>query len=136
MKLQKIGDQLLRPYDADTTEWMADMPIGSVVTLAIEEKRSNDQNSLSHTDYLRIGNHTGISAHEARMICKLTIGVPILRERSKKFKAFYDLSLKQLSYTDKLAAMEFVPVTRIMSKKQMTLYLEQVRAQYAICGLL
>ena len=64
-------------------------------------------------------------------MCKLHFGVPILRAEDEHFREFYDGALKRLTYEQKMAAMEYVPVTSIMSKAQLSRYLEDMRESFA-----
>ena len=102
-------------------------------------KRSDRQN---RTQRLWLGeiaeqldDHT---AEEWRAYCKLTIGVPILREQNDKFRERYDAVVKPLTYEQKLALMTEpldMPVTRIMTTRQKTLYLDAMHQRFAEQGV-
>ena len=97
--------------------------------------RSGSQNNISHKWYaqlameLREDDATGWKCY-----CKLHHGVPILRTEDPAFKEFYDTAIIGLGYEDKLKTMRFVPVTSIMSKTQLTKYLESVRDDFYARG--
>ena len=79
-----------------------------------------------------------ITAAEARAYCKLTIGVPILREQNEAFRLRYDEILKPLSYEQKLAIMSEplnLPVTSLMSTKQLTEYLDGIIRHFGQQGI-
>jgi hypothetical protein len=66
---------------------------------------------------------------------KLTIGVPILRAENDAFRAFYDRALKPLAYPEKVAAMEYVPVTSQMTVPQMRAFMDAIQRQGAEQGV-
>ena len=94
--------------------------------------RSLDQNAISHAWYEQLARE--LPEDDARgwkRMCKLHFGVPILRAEDEHFREFYDGALKRLNYEQKLAAMEYVPVTSIMTKAQLSRYLEDMQASFA-----
>lgn len=66
------------------------------------------------------------TADEVQREWKLRIGVPILRSECADFRDFYDTALKPRTYEQKLKAMEFVPVTSIMTVPQMSAFMNAV----------
>lgn len=106
-------------------------PEGFIVTVS-EPTRSLEQNSKSHTWYAEIAQALPESdANGWKRYCKLHHGVPILRAEDAEFKAFYDAAMKRaLSYEQKLQAMDFVPVTSIMTKGQLSRYFDAVQADF------
>ena len=98
--------------------------------------RSLDQNSISHAWYEQI-------ARELReddiigwkCYCKLHHGVPILRAEDDEFREAYDAVIKRLTYEQKLIAMKHWPVTSIMTKQQLSAYLESVQADFKARGV-
>lgn len=99
--------------------------------------RSLDQNAISHAWYeqiareLREDNALGWKAY-----CKLHLGVPILRMDDEEFKKFYDGAIKGLTYEQKLEAMKYIPVTSIMSKMQLSMYLEAMQEDFFKRGVM
>ena len=94
--------------------------------------RSLDQNALSHEWYAQLSRE--LREDDAlgwKCYCKLHHGVPILRAEDAEFREFYDQSIKLLDYEKKLAAMKFLPVTSLMTKPQLSKYLEAVRSDFA-----
>jgi hypothetical protein len=110
------------------------------MTITDGAPRSKAQNRLLHKWMGEIANQKGdLSADEARAYCKLTIGVPILRQQNAAFKERYDEILKPLSYEQKLAIMSEplnLPVTSLMSTKQLTEYLEAIIRHFGEQGIL
>ena len=101
------------------------------VTVRTGKARSLDQNAISHAWYqqvareLREDDELGWKAY-----CKLHHGVPILRAEDADFREFYDGALIGLTYEQKREAMKFVPVTSLMTKPQLSKYLEAVQADF------
>jgi hypothetical protein len=93
--------------------------------------RSLDQNAISHCWYDQMAREDRqYDTQGHRRYCKLHHGVPIMRAEDSEFRAFYDSALLKLTYEQKLAAMDFVPVTSQMTKPQLSKYLEAVQADY------
>ena len=98
--------------------------------------RSLSQNSIGHVWYGQIARELREdSVLGWRCYCKLHHGVPILRTEDDKFREFYDGSLKLLTYEKKIKAMEFVPVTSLMTKEQKSAYLVAVQADFMARGV-
>ena len=100
------------------------------------QARSLDQNAISHAWYgqiareLREDDEAGWKAY-----CKLHHGVPILRAEDDEFKKFYDTAIKGLDYEQKLVAMKYMPVTSIMTKPQLSAYLEEMQKDFRQRGV-
>lgn len=101
------------------------------VSMKAGTARSLDQNAISHAWYgqmareLREDDEAGWKAY-----CKLHHGVPILRTEDEDFRDFYDAAVLGLTYERKREAMKFVPVTSLMTKPQLSKYLEAVQADF------
>jgi hypothetical protein len=113
--------------------------IPCAVTIAHGGKRSLKQNRLQRQWLNEIAEQLGDrTPEEVRGYCKLTIGVPILRAEHETFCARYDAIVKPLPYEDKLALMmeplDF-PVTRLMTTKQATAYLDGVHRHFSEMGV-
>lgn len=101
------------------------------VSVRAGKDRSLDQNALSFAWYEQLARE--LKEDDAlgwRAYCKLHHGIQILRAEDDEFRQFYDSSLKKLSYEQKLTAMKFVPVTSLMTKQQLSAYLEAVQADF------
>lgn len=94
--------------------------------------RSLDQNAISHCWYEQLARE--IKDEDAlgwKSFCKLNFAVPILRAEDEAFREFYDGAIKSsLSYEEKLQAMKFVPVTSLMTKPQLSKYLEEMQRHF------
>ena len=79
------------------------------------------------------------TAEEWRGYCKLRFGVPIMRAADEEFMEKYDRLIKPRSYEEKIELMmepmDF-PVTRIMTTRQKTKYLDAVREHFEGQGVL
>ena len=109
----------------------------TVTIKAGEPKRSDKQNRLLWQWFKDAEEQGDMTATEQRAFCKLTIGVPILREDNEDFRFQYDELIRPLEYIDKLALMLppiELPVTSLMSVKQKTRFLDQVWHHYSGLG--
>lgn len=79
------------------------------------------------------------TAEELRAYCKLTIGVPIMRESSEEFREKYDAIIKPHTYEEKLTMMaeplDF-PVTRLMRTSEKTRYLDSMNEHFTGQGVI
>ena len=102
----------------------------------VDEKRSQDQNSLSHALYTQVAAQLDDqSVADVRAQCKLEHGVPILRAGDDKFRESYDKIVRPHDYETKLEFMAWFPVTSLMGKKQFTEYLDTVIRHYSQQGV-
>lgn len=102
------------------------------------KRRSVEQNRLQRRLINEIAEQTGQTPEEVRAFCKLTLGVPILRAESEVFAEKYDRLIRPRSVAEKLELMaepfDF-PVTRLMTTKQKTAYLDAILAHFAGLGV-
>lgn len=102
-------------------------------------KRSARQNRLNRQWMLDIAAQLdGWGAENARGYCKLHFGIPILRADDEAFCREYDALVRPLPYEHKLKLM-MVPfdfgVTRRMTTKQQTAYLDAVHRHFSEQGV-
>lgn len=98
--------------------------------------RSTDQNAISHAWYEQLAREL----HEDdalgwKCYCKLHHGVPILRAEDEDFRTAYDATINGMSYEQKLQAMRLLPVTSLMTKKQISKYLEAMQGDFERRGV-
>lgn len=100
-------------------------------------KRTLDQNAQAHVWYQQI-----FDADKQESLlgwewyCKLHHGVPILRADSEAYRAFYNRAiLNTFTYEEKLEAMEFTPVTRMMDKDQFQRYFAALQSDFEKRGI-
>lgn len=101
--------------------------------------RSLDQNRLAFKWYGEIAEQLGdMSLESYRAHCKLHFGVPIRRE-DDDYREGYDRVIRPMDYEDKLKVMgtplDF-PVTRDMTTKQMSRYLDAIYTEFTGRGVL
>lgn len=100
---------------------------------------STKQNKTQFMWFKEISEQKGdTTAQEVRAYCKLVIGVPILREQNEAFRIRYDEVLKPLSYEMKLSIMGEpfnLPVTSLMSTKQMSEYMDAIFRHFSSQGI-
>jgi len=101
------------------------------VTIKTGKDRSLDQNAILHAWITQIANELREqTAAQIKAECKLVYGVPILRAEDEEFREFYDRAIKWMTYEQKLDAMAFVPVTSIMTVKQLSQFLTGMQEGY------
>ncbi len=115
-------------------------PLPLTVSLSKGGVRTLKQNKLQRLWLGEIADQLGDqSAEDIRGYCKLTIGVPILRAENESFRERYDAVVKPLPYEQKIALMmeplDF-PVTRLMTTKQHTAYLDGVHRHFSERGIM
>ena len=96
-----------------------------------DKKRSPNLNALSHVWYAKVSRVEGEYTPEGvKCECKLRFGIPIMME-DPDFAAFYDSAIGHLTYEQKIKAMRFIPVTRLMKTKPMMRYMKHLQSEYA-----
>ena len=111
-----------------------EQPFPFKMGLTDRDKRSVEQNRLmwmwmnEAADQLK-----EYTATEYQAYCKLHFGVPILRGEDENFREDYDNVLRPLTYEQKLKVMGppiSVPITSLMTTKQLTRFLDDVYAHF------
>ena len=102
------------------------------VTINTGKKRGINQNFVSHGWYSKISKEEAeYTPEQVKCLCKLHLGVPILRAENEEFSADCEGMLDPLSYEMKLRVLQFFPVTSRMNTTQMKRYMEDMRNHYA-----
>ena len=109
------------------------------VSIAKGATRSTEQNRLQRKWLAEISEQLGDRTPEqVRGYCKLTMGVPILRQEHEVFREKYDRIVKPHPYEEKIEMMmeplDF-PVTRLMTTRQKTRYLDHMFHHFAAQGV-
>ena len=101
--------------------------------------RSLEQNALAYKWHREASEQLkDYSAEDYRAYCKAYFGVPIMCAASDEYRRQYDLIVRPHSYEDKLALMKKpidFPVTRAMTVKQMSEYLDACYQHYRGLGV-
>ncbi|OGT59746.1 MAG: hypothetical protein A3E01_04595 [Gammaproteobacteria bacterium RIFCSPHIGHO2_12_FULL_63_22] len=106
-------------------------------TWTTNKPRSTDQNAISHAWYAQLATELRDDDELGwKCYCKLHHGVPILRAESDEFREAYDAAIKGLTYEQKLKVMRLLPVTSLMSKAQLSKYLEAVQDDFEKRGVI
>jgi len=108
------------------------------VTITAGASRTGMQNRLSFRWYQDIARQLGDrTTSEARAECKLAFGVPLLCAENEAFRLSWERTTGHLTYADKLAAVEAfdLPVTRLMTVKQMTAYMDAIVRHWLPLGV-
>jgi hypothetical protein len=101
-----------------------------------EKRRSLEQNNFSHAWYEQIA--LELPQDDVlgwKCYCKLHHGVPILRAENTEFKEAYDNTIKGMTYEQKIQVMRILPVTSLMTKPQLSAYLEAVQQDFLKHGV-
>lgn len=107
------------------------------VTITNGAARRDRQNRLAQRWFTDVSRQKEDETHEeVRAYCKLHFGVPILRAENEAFRQSYDRTMRPLDYETKLAAMKNldIPVTRLMTVKQMTAFMDEVQRYWSGLG--
>lgn len=130
---------LTGPQDVAAIARRADW-LGYPCTVSIRRGagRSNAQNRLAQQWAADVSAQLGDRTPEqVRGHFKLHHGVPIRRE-DEAYAAIYDRVLRPLPYDDKLLCMMVpidMPVTRDMTKAELTRYLDSIQSEFAPMGV-
>lgn len=124
-----------QPAKLKMLAYVSNLPVREINPLIIkvgeDEIRSLDQNSISHAWYQQIANELrDDDVLGWKSYCKLNFGVPILRAENNEFRQAYDDVIKAMSYEQKLKIMRLLPVTSLMTKKQLSTYLETMQEEF------
>lgn len=95
------------------------------------ETRTSLQNRTIHGWYNELAG--ALKEYDAvgyRCFCKLNFGVLIMRTEDAEFKTVYDNVIRPLSYEKKIEAMKILPVTSLMSTKQLSAYIDAIKDYY------
>ncbi|KAA0970282.1 hypothetical protein FPY71_07080 [Aureimonas fodinaquatilis] len=121
------------------TALIASRPLPFTAEVVKGKRRSVEQNRLQRRLLNEIAAQTDQTHEEVRALCKLTIGVPILRAGSELFAEKYDRLIKPMPYERKLEMMaepiDF-PVTRLMNTAQKTAYIEGIYRVFSEQGVI
>lgn len=107
------------------------------ISIKTGKARTLPQNDITHVWYGQIARE--LPEDDAlgwRCYCKLHHGVPIMRAEDDEFRSMYDSVIKGRTYEEKLLMMKYLPVTSLMSRKQLSAYAEAVQADFRARGVM
>ena len=120
-------------YEAQRTrfiEWLLGQDLPLTITATKGRKRSIEQNRLQRLWVKEASEQLdGWLPEDVRGFCKLHFGVPILCAQNEEFQKKYERIIRPLAYQQQIELMKIpldLPVTRIMTVKQKTEYLDQM----------
>lgn len=122
---------------SELVEWMGHLgEQGFPMTVSFTDGavRSNPQNRTIHMWFGEIAKQTHESTDQVKRECKFYQGCPILMEDDPQFVAFIN-NLSGLTVEQKIAAMDYVAVTSIMTTPQMQRMCDAVHRKYAAQGI-
>ena len=115
-------------------EWVEGMPIPFTLTVKEGKVRTLSQNALLHKWFGEIAKQTHDTADQVKRECKFYQGCPILMADDPQFVAFLS-NLKNLTVEEKIAAMDYISVTSVMTTKQLSAMCDAVEAKYLPQGV-
>jgi len=93
--------------------------------------RSLDQNAISHVWYAAVAKtEKEYTALEIKHRCKYHFAIPLLRENIE-YSTMIDKVFAPLTYEERIGAMEYIRASSLLSKDQMTDYLNAIQHHYA-----
>lgn len=128
--------QIVTPEQAEAvSRYLAGLPLPLTVTIREGVIRTNPQNDAVWAANEDIARHRGdVTANDVHRENKLLIGCKILMRDDPVFAEFVR-KLSHLTYEEKLEAMDILPVTSRMTKKQASEYLDEVMRVWAQRGV-
>lgn len=109
-------------------------PFSVEVRAGLKKPRSLSQNQLIHMWFGEIAKQTHASADQVKRECKFYQGCPILIGEDEQF-ADFARNLSHLTTEEKIAAMDYVSVTSVMSASQLSRMCDAVSLKYRPQGV-
>lgn len=97
--------------------------------------RSLAQNRLSFQWYRERAKQQGTTQDYEHRLCKLQYGCPILIADDADFAELFRRAIEPLDYEKRIAAMKYLPVTRLFKVRQMADYLTDIERDSAAKGI-
>ena len=94
--------------------------------------RSLSFNDISHVWYQQLARE--LREYDAlgwKSFCKYTFGLPILCAEDEDFRAACNACLRPLTYENRMIAMRHWPTTSLMTKAQLSKYLEMMQEYFS-----
>lgn len=125
----------ITPQEAKTlAEWVEGFTLPFTLTIREGKPRTLSQNAIFHKWMGEIAEQTGESADQVKRECKYYQGCPILMADNPAFVDFVG-NLSHLTTEQKIAAMDYVAVTSIMTTKQLGKMCDAVHRKYVEQGV-
>ena len=139
-KLYSLKGKLTKTMVGYVKSALETLPLDETYQIEIKpykKDRSGAQRRLQHVWYTHIreaGDHQE-TKQEVENYCKYTFGIPILMRDNERFAESWEMMRQSMTYEHELAAMEFLPVTRLFTISQNTEYLEECKKHYQLNGI-
>jgi hypothetical protein len=133
-----MASRIIRtPDDLDAlTTLLGNLKLPLTVEWTSGADRSSQQNKLMWLWASEVEQQTQQeTADEVQRRWKLDVGIPILCESSEDYRQFCTLTLKRLTYPQRLEAMKYTPVTSEMNVRQMVRFMDTVQRECAEQGI-
>lgn len=125
---------------AQAAKWLESFILPCTMSLTKGKHRTNAQNKLQRLWMNEIAEQLGEGTPEDyRAWCKLHFGVAIRKAEDDEYAEAYDLHIRPKDYEEKLRLMAIpwdVAVTRDMTTKQKTAYLDAIYQHFTEHGVL
>lgn len=96
------------------------------------KSRTLKLNNVSHRWYSEVEQkEKEYTAGQIKRFCKYYFGLPILRGADEYYNEKCVTFIDPLPYEQRIEIMELWPVTRLMTNKQMLLFLEHIQQHYS-----
>lgn len=115
-------------------EWIEGLPTPFTLTVSEGRKRTLSQNALLHKWFTEIAKQTHSTPDQVKRECKFYQGCPILMADDPQFVGFIR-NLSHLTIEAKIAAMDYVSVTSVMTTAQLSTFSDAVQAKYLAQGV-
>ena len=101
------------------------------VSIMYGKGRTLPLNALSHAWYTKVAKEEKQHTEgEIKCLCKYHFGLPILRGEDEEFNDACERCIDLLPYENKIAAMEYMPVTSLMNTNQFIRYMEAIQKNF------
>ena len=139
-KLYSLKGKLTKTMVGYVKSALETLPLDETYQIEIKpykKDRSGAQRRLQHVWYTHIREEGDRqeTKQEIENYCKYTFGIPILKRDNERFDQVWHNQSSLMTYEHELAAMEFLPVTRLFTISQNTEYLEECKKHYQLNGI-
>ena len=124
--------------ERDRAAWvrfLSAQPLPLTVSAVKGAKRSKLQSNLFHDWVNQIAQETGQTQAEAKAECKLRFGKPIMERDRPDWVAKWQPLYAPVPYAMQLLLFEVIPVTSIMTTKQMAEIMNAIGKEYRAQGI-
>ncbi len=124
--------------DTDRAAWvnfLAAQALPLTVSATKGARRSLPQNATAAMWYGQIAAETGQTQAEAKAECKLRFGLPIMERDRAEWVAKWQPLYGPLPYAMQLRLFEAIPLTSLLTTRQMAEYMDAVQKEYRGQGI-